>query len=482
MSPPRRGTPAVSDAPRCRDACRPSAAVDSSIREKIRSHPCYSQEAHQYYARMHVAVAPACNMRCNYCNRKYDCANESRPGVTSALLTPEEAARKVKLVASRIKELSVVGIAGPGDPLANPERTFRTLELVRRECPDLTLCLATNGLAVLDHVERIRALGVEHVTVTINMTDPEVGERIHPWIILDGKCYVGREASRILSERQLAGLAALAAGGVLCKVNSVMIPGINDEHLPDVSRTVKRLGAFLHNVMPLVSDPAHGTPFGLAGRRSPTAAELLALQERCESAGGIVMMRHCRQCRADAVGLLGADCGAEFAGPRAGGDAEVEYDLEGRRRAHAEIERQRRAAREIRRGLGLEGEGAGRPERTVLVAVATRGHGVVDQHFGHAREFLIYEAGPRWARFLQARRVTAYCAGSESCDEEDARVAETLAILSDCAAVLCLRAGPAARRALEAAGIECIEVHDVIECAVVAVGARLAEDRLAARS
>ena len=40
---------------------------------------------------MHVAVAPACNIQCNYCNRKYDCANESRPGVVSEKLTPEQA-------------------------------------------------------------------------------------------------------------------------------------------------------------------------------------------------------------------------------------------------------------------------------------------------------------------------------------------------------------------------------------------------------
>ena len=70
---------------------------------------------------MHVAVAPACNIQCNYCNRKYDCANESRPGVVSERLTPEQAAKKVVAVASTIPQMTVLGIAGPGDPLANPE-------------------------------------------------------------------------------------------------------------------------------------------------------------------------------------------------------------------------------------------------------------------------------------------------------------------------------------------------------------------------
>ena len=57
------------------------AGLPDHIRRKVEDHPCYSEKAHHHYARMHVAVAPACNIQCHYCNRKYDCANESRPGV-----------------------------------------------------------------------------------------------------------------------------------------------------------------------------------------------------------------------------------------------------------------------------------------------------------------------------------------------------------------------------------------------------------------
>jgi nitrogen fixation protein NifB len=259
-----------------------STGLDPALAARVANHPCYSQEAHRYYARMHVPVAPGCNIQCNYCNRKFDCANESRPGVTSTLLTPDQALAKVKHVAGKVRPLSVVGIAGPGEPLANAGRTLATLELLARQTPDITLCLSTNGLSLLDHVDRIAALGVNHVTVTVNMTDPEVGERIYPWITFRGRRYTGAEASKVLSERQLEGIAALRERGILCKVNSVMIPGVNDEHLVEVSRTVRGLGAFLHNVMPLVSAPEHGTVFGLAGQRGPTPQELMALQQRCE--------------------------------------------------------------------------------------------------------------------------------------------------------------------------------------------------------
>ncbi|PLX35099.1 MAG: nitrogenase cofactor biosynthesis protein NifB, partial [Hyphomicrobiales bacterium] len=85
------------------------AELPEEIREKVKNHPCYSEEAHHHYARMHVAVAPACNIQCNYCNRKYDCANERRPGVVSELLTPDQAVRKTLAVAANIPQMTVLG-------------------------------------------------------------------------------------------------------------------------------------------------------------------------------------------------------------------------------------------------------------------------------------------------------------------------------------------------------------------------------------
>ena len=102
------------------------------IAAKVQDHPCYS------FARMHVAVAPACNIQCHYCNRKFDCAAESRPGVVSERLTPEQALRKVMAVAQAVPALSVVGIAGPGDALASAEATFRTCALVASATQQVT--------------------------------------------------------------------------------------------------------------------------------------------------------------------------------------------------------------------------------------------------------------------------------------------------------------------------------------------------------
>ena len=164
-------------------------SIQEEVMAKINNHPCYSEGAHQHYARIHVAVAPACNIQCNYCNRKYDCSNESRPGVTSSKLSPEEAVKKILYVGGEIQQLSVVGIAGPGDALANPEKTFKTFKMLYEKAPDLKMCLSTNGLMLPDYIDQIQKYNVDHVTVTINSVDEtgEVGSKIYPWILWNHK-------------------------------------------------------------------------------------------------------------------------------------------------------------------------------------------------------------------------------------------------------------------------------------------------------
>jgi nitrogen fixation protein NifB len=433
------------------------------IWEKVKNHPCYSEEAHHHYARMHVAVAPACNIQCNYCNRKYDCANESRPGVVSEKLTPEQAAKKVLAVASTIPQMTVLGIAGPGDPLANPDKTFKTFELISNVAPDIKLCLSTNGLALPDHVDTIKKFNVDHVTITINMIDPEVGEQIYPWIFYRHKRIKGKEAARILSERQLQGLEMLTANGILCKVNSVMIPGINDRHLVEVNRAVKSRGAFLHNIMPLISAPEHGTVFGLNGQRGPSAQELKALQDGCE--GEMNMMRHCRQCRADAVGLLGEDRSAEFTTDKIM-QMEVQYDLDGRKayQERVEQERQDKVSAKEAELADLAGEDS---DISILIAVATKGNGRINEHFGHAQEFQIYELSAKGAKFVGHRRVDLYCQGGYG--EEDT-LPTVIRAINDCAAVFVAKIGGCPRDSLKAAGIDPVDryAHEFIEQSAIA--------------
>jgi nitrogen fixation protein NifB len=445
--------------------------LSDEIRAKVENHPCYSEDAHHYFARMHVAVAPACNIQCHYCNRKYDCANESRPGVVSELLTPDQAVKKTMAVAANIPQMTVLGIAGPGDPLANPERTFETFRRLSEEAPDIKLCVSTNGLALPDAVEELSKHNIDHVTITINCVDPEIGAQIYPWIFWENKRIKGVKAAKILIEQQQKGLEMLVAKGILVKVNSVMIPGVNDKHLAEVSKIVKAKGAFLHNVMPLIAEAEHGTFYGVMGQRGPTQDELMDLQDSCS--GDMNMMRHCRQCRADAVGLLGEDRGDEFTLDKIE-EMEIDYQaaMEKRKVIHEaiaeEMHSKRAAAAESAAKHAAETKLNTRP---VLMAIATSGQGVINQHFGHAKEFLIYEASPDGVRFMSHRKTDLYCGGDDTCGDGESVLQQTIRSLAGCEAVLCSKIGYEPWDMLEQAGIIPNGEHamEPIEDAVMAV-------------
>lgn len=426
---------------RCRTGQRES--LSDVVAGKVASHPCYSQSGHHRFARMHLPVAPACNLQCNYCNRKFDCSNESRPGVSSSLLTPEQAVAKVHHVAAAIPQLSVVGIAGPGDPLANIQRTFTTLEMVREQLPDLKLCLSTNGLMLPDAVDRLVNVGVDHVTVTINTLDADVAARIYAWLWLDGERYSGREAGEILITRQLEGVRRLTAKGVLVKINSVLIPGINDQTLEDVSRELRASGAFIHNIMPLIARPEHGTVFGLNGQPEPDAQMVAHVRERC----GEVMpqMTHCQQCRADAIGMLGEDRSQQFAlTPLEASPQPWLPTLYRRAQLHASI--------------ATRGESEA-PDACLVAVASTRGD-VIDCHFGHADRFRIYSLSAAGAVLVNERFTPKYCHGSDNCEPPDseARMAAVFDLLADVKAVFCARIGYAPWQKLEACGIQpCVD-------------------------
>ena len=389
-------------------------SLDPRIEEALEKHPCYNEKAHRQFARMHLPVAPRCNIQCNYCNRKFDCCNESRPGVTSEVLTPGQAIEKIRVVKEAVPNLSVIGIAGPGDPLAN-EETFRTLELVSREFPELTLCISTNGLALPDAADRLYGLGVRFVTVTMNAADPSIGAEIYDSVVFKGEKLTGEEGALTLLYRQTEGIRRCAELGMAVKVNIVMIPGINDEHIPTLVKKVKALGAYIVNILPLI--PVEGTKF--SDLRAPTPAERKEMMDRCEL--DAKMMRHCRQCRADAIGLLGEDRSQEF--------------------VH----------------LGGCGSGCGpiKPvtvEDNDLIAVADDGRGSVGG-FGNASSFLIYsynkEGGCRQVRRVPVDRSKPVSGGSHK--EHIAAIASSL---KGCGTVVVSEIGDMPMRVLTGSGIK----------------------------
>lgn len=384
-------------------------------------HPCFDAKAKHTSARVHLPVAPKCNIHCNYCSRKYDCVNESAPGITSAVLSPYQAAEYFKELNERLDNISVIGIAGPGDPFANSDETLETMRLIKKDFPEKIFCLSTNGLNIGNYIDDIALLGVSHVTITINAVNTEIGGKIYSWARDGKKIFRGEMASEVLLEKQLDALRRLKENNITVKINSVILPGINDEHIPEIAETVSKLGADLMNCIPVFCN----TDSAFGGIKEPEKTEVFRIRKKAGE--HIKQMSHCARCRADAVGMLGDDYNEAF---------------------------------------GMLQEYALRPyfpdDERPYVAAATYEGILVNRHLGEADTLHIFKQADDGFRFVEERKTPAPGCG-------DDRWRELSNIIKDCRALLVSGVGDNPLKIIQNSGIRVIQMTGMIDEGLVAV-------------
>ena len=386
----------------------------------LTNHPCFNPDVYRKAARIHLPVAPKCNLQCNYCDRSFDCANETRPGVSSVLLSPFQAVTYLKAVYAKMPHLTVVGIAGPGDPFANPVETMETLRLVRGEFPNILLCVASNGLGLVEHIDELVELKVSHVTLTINTVNPAVGAKIYRWVRFGDSVYRGVQGAELLLARQREAMARLAQTPILVKVNTIVLPGINDGEIATVAAEVRAAGAEIMNTMAMM--PVAGTPFESLGEPGP---EVMA-SARLTAGKELPQMSHCARCRADACGFVG-EAAQGMPDPK-------EFALL-----------------------------ASKPSKDrPYVAVATREGMLVNQHIGEATCFHVFAENNLTCVPVEVREAPESGSGIK-------RWLDLADLLKDCRAVLTTGVGAAPRRVLTGTGLEVIEMEGLIEEGLSAV-------------
>jgi nitrogen fixation protein NifB len=217
----------------------------------------------------------------------------------------------------------------------------------------------------------------------------------------------------MLLERQLESIRLLKAKGITVKVNSIIIPGVNDHHLAEVARVAAGLGADIQNLIPL--HPTADTPF--AEVEEPSRELIHEL--RAENGKMILQMTHCRRCRADAVGLLCSDRSSELM-PK----------------------------------LHSLSCGSKKPLRP-YVAVATREGMLVNMHLGEALAFQIWAPQGNGARMIEERSAPEVGCGPDRWH----RLAE---ILHDCSLILVEAAGKQPKQVLGEHGVTLLECSGLI--------------------
>ncbi len=388
-----------------------------------KKHPCFNPDAKGKYGRVHLPVAPKCNIKCNFCDRKYDCVNESRPGVTSTILSPGQAKVYMTKVLEKEPRISVAGIAGPGDPFANGEETMATLRMIRKDFPETILCVSSNGMNIGPYIAELAEIKVSHVTITICAVDPEIGQKVYSWVRDGNVVYQGIQAAELLLSRQLDAVKKLKEHGITVKINCIVIPGINEHHIEEVAIKMKSLGADLLNCMAMF--PNANTPFGTI--EQPSKQTMVDIRNMAEKY--LPQMRHCTRCRADAVGLLDDDKTDEFRSCLTACSTIPKKEI-------AKL----------------------RP----YVAVATQEGILINQHLGEARKFNIYEEKEGSFNLVCERDAPPMGGGIK-------RWHKLARILGDCKAILISNIGETPLEILKNSGVNPVEAAGFIEDGLEAV-------------
>ena len=261
-------------------------------------HPCFNLDAHpSEVGRIHLPVAPECNVQCNFCIRSFN-KTEFRPGAAFSILSPEEAIRVLQKAIETCPQIDVVGIAGPGDPLAT-DHAFKTFNLIDQLYPRFIKCLSTNGLELEKKAKGLADLNVKTVTVSVHAVNPKIAVKIYSHVRIDSKVLSGIEASNYLTRVQLAGIEEAARRGLVVKVNTVLLPGINQNHIETVAERVHDAGASMINIIPLIPQ------YRLSHVPSPSCEQLKLARNQAERF--LPVFRRCQRCRADAAGILGGE-------------------------------------------------------------------------------------------------------------------------------------------------------------------------------
>ncbi|MDP3426736.1 MAG: radical SAM protein [Humidesulfovibrio sp.] len=394
-------------------------------------HPCFAVGARTQAGRIHLPVAAKSTIR-----RRF-----GEPETPGRALSPKDVTQWLDRVLAGGTHISMVGITGPGEPLAEPGPVFETLRAVREQHPDLALTLSTNGLLAAQHADALAGLGLSHVTVLVDAVDPLIVEQLYAWIRPGKRTLPLPEAARLLVDEQARTIRAFREAGLFVKVNMTVIAGINEEHVTDVASITATLGADMLALVPF--QPA--CPDSCC---DPTKSELAGSEPGAPKAPDDARMEELRELAGRYIPLMpGFDsCGQNIVG------------LE-------------QALPEVCLESALPKPSGAR----VNVAVASASGLDVDLHLGQAIRFLIF--GPRESDGLpclldsrDAPQPTADSTGNTASGDKtggaNARWAALAETLHDCFAILAASAGAPPREFLATRGITVLTGETQIQGAV----------------
>jgi nitrogen fixation protein NifB len=277
-------------------------------------------------------------------------------------------------------------------------------------------------LAIGPYIQELADLDISHVTITVNAVDPEIGAEIYRFVRPEREVFRGVAGAKVLWQRQLDAIDQLKSMNITVKVNSIVMPGVNEHHLATIAQRMSGLGVDYQNCMALY--PLEETPFG---KLTAPDAELMA-SIRADCGRYVPQMEHCQRCRADAAGLLGQD----------------NNDL-------------------LEQALQQASAAPLNPQENRPHVAVTSFEGVlVNQHLGEAEQLWVFGPTDGGYAAIETRPTPLPGSGASRWDELAHR-------LRDCRALLCANAGKSPQAALAKHGIRVLVAEGLIEEALDAI-------------
>jgi cyclic pyranopterin phosphate synthase len=166
---------------------------------------------------LRLSVTDRCNLRCSYCMPREGVAWVRR----SEILSWEELHRLCLLLARRgVRKIRITG----GEPLVRLG-VVGFIEALRSLPGPPKLLLTTNAILLEKYVGRLFDAGVNRVNVSLDSLRPDTYSR------LTGRGHL---------ETAWRGIESAAARGFVLKLNTVIVPGVNDAEIADFVELTQR--------------------------------------------------------------------------------------------------------------------------------------------------------------------------------------------------------------------------------------------------
>lgn len=176
---------------------------------------------------LRLSVTDRCNFRCRYCMPREHFDSNFRFLPRAELLSFEEIARASRVFAALgVRKLRLTG----GEPLLRKD--LPELVALLREIEGVDIALTTNGALLAERAAKLRAAGLDRVTVSLDS--------------LDERVFRSMNDTTVSPERVLEGIVAAEAAG-LCplKINMVVKKGVNDHEIVTLARRFRGTGHVL---------------------------------------------------------------------------------------------------------------------------------------------------------------------------------------------------------------------------------------------